>query len=82
MLRSLPLALAALAMLSVGACREEERPDLMLQAVLAQSDTTVSDRIDWFVERDDAWLGPDVGTTLEAVPGLYTAKLDVLGRNP
>lgn len=82
MLRSLSLALAALAMLSVGACREEERPDLMLQAVLAQSDTTVSDRIDWFVERDDAWLGPDVGTTLEAVPGLYTAKLDVLGSEP
>ncbi|MEL7091128.1 MAG: hypothetical protein AAFN94_05270 [Pseudomonadota bacterium] len=59
---------------------EPAPPEQMrLQATLAGTDTDVSDKVTWFVERDGSWLGPDIALVSEAVPGEYEAQFDVLG---
>lgn len=82
----LKIGLAAAAVVLVGAgvffsgvLNPKETPMFQLQATLAETGEDVTDRVDWFVEWDGSWMGPDFATLTEARPGNFTATFQVLG---
>lgn len=87
-MRNIALGLLAVVVLGAGGLAaiwglpQTESPELRLRAVLEESDLDVTNKVAWFVERDDAWLGPGFQTVSEAVPGVYTAEFQILGSAP
>ncbi|WP_299684182.1 hypothetical protein [uncultured Tateyamaria sp.] len=74
--------LGAAGIAAIWALPQEEPPALRLRAMLVEGGVDVTNKVEWFLERDDAWLGPDVDTVSVAVPGIYTAEFDILGGAP
>lgn len=83
-MKKIVLGVAALVVIGAGVffsgvLTPKETPMLHLQAKLAESGEDVTDRVDWFVEWDGSWMGPDFAAMPEARPGDFTATFQVLG---
>ena len=73
------VVLVGAALMFSGVLTPKEPPKLQLQALLAANGADVTERVEWFVERDGSWMGPDFATQTDAVPGAYSATFQIFG---